>query len=259
MKAQNFISYIAMVEQNNIEPELLSVGFLSLLSDGSTDSAAIEEDVVYAQYAKDGEMFVKFLGLQPVPKTLHITTAIKDVTSAALGIEEKEWEKKLVAVGSDGGAVMVSCRSGIVTQLTKDMPHAMYVHCLAHRLEFSFKDSVSGNTCHKKLDGLLMGLYSFYHASPLNRANLKASYQTLEQTPLMPTRIGGTCWVAHTLKALGNFLRGYAALIQHLEQIKSPDSEGVREEQGKSKKLYKIAKSKDVVKYACFCLTYLIS
>ena len=254
-QAQNFISYIAMVERNNFQQELLSVGFLSLLSDGSTDSAVIEEEVVYAQYAKDGEIFVKFLGLQPVPKAdaLHITTAIKDVTSAALGIEEKEWKKKLVAVGSDGAAVMVGCRSGVVTRLTEDMPHVIGVHCMAHRLELSFKDAVSGNTCHKKLDGLLMGLYSFYHASPLNRANLKASYQILEQTPLMPTRIGGTRWVAHTLKALGNFLRGYAALIQHLEQIKSPDSEGVREEQrAKAKKLYKIAKSKDVVKYACF-------
>ena len=67
------------------------MGFLSLLS-GSTDSAVIEEEVVYAQYAKDGEIFVKFLGLQPVPKAdaLHITTAIKNVTSAGLGIEEKE-------------------------------------------------------------------------------------------------------------------------------------------------------------------------
>ena len=79
---------------------------------------------------------------------------------------------------------------------------------MAHRLELSFKDVAKNNLCHKKLDTLLLGLYYFYHNSPLNRANLKASYQSLQKSPLMPTRVGGTCWVSHILKALDHFVRG---------------------------------------------------
>ena len=167
-QAYNFISYIVKVERNNIQQEFSSVGFLSLLSDGSTDSAVIEEEAVYAQYAKDGEIFVKFLGLQPVPKadTLHITTAIKNVTLAALGIEEEEWKKKLVAIGSDGAAVMVGCRSGVVTRLTEDcMPHVICVHCMAHRLELSFTNAVSRNVCHKQLQRIFSALI-LHHPQP---------------------------------------------------------------------------------------------
>ena len=45
------------------------------MSDGSTDSAVIEEEIVYARY---GKVFVHFLGLQSVAKAdaENITAAI---------------------------------------------------------------------------------------------------------------------------------------------------------------------------------------
>ena len=103
----------------------------------------------------------------------------------------------------------------------------------------------------KKLDTLLLGLY-YYHNSPLNRANLKASYQSLQKSPLMPTCVGGTRWVSHILKTLDHFVRGYAPIVQHLEQIQSPDSVGIRGEQkAKAKQFYQTETTKIVVKYAC--------
>ena len=74
---------------------------------------------------------------------------------------------------------------------------------MAARLELSFKEAASKNACYKKLNGRLLGLYYFYYNSPLN---LKASYESLQKSPLMPTRFGGTCWVSHILKALDHFL-----------------------------------------------------
>ena len=98
-----------------------------------------------------------------------------------------------------------------------------------------------------------MGLYYFYHNSPLNRANLKASFNSLQMPAILPTRVGGTRWVSHVLKALDHFLRGYSAIIQHLEQIQSPDSTGVRGEQkAKAKAYYQTASTLSIVKYACF-------
>ncbi|XP_041132044.1 uncharacterized protein LOC121329964 isoform X1 [Polyodon spathula] len=64
-----------------------------------------------------------------------------------------------------------------------------------------------------------MGLYYFYHNSPLNRANMISSYRVLGQKPLVPTRVGGTRWVSHFLRALDYFLRGYKGFVQHLEQV----------------------------------------
>ena len=38
--------------------------------------------------------------------------------------------------------------------------------------------------------------------------------------PTMPTRIGGTRWLSHTLLALENLWKGYRGIVQHLDQVK---------------------------------------
>lgn len=60
-----------------------------------------------------------------------------------------------------------------------------------------------------------------FRYSPLNRANLKASFQTLDLKMKIPTRVGGTRWLPHTKKAIDHVLYGYNAIIQHLEQVRS--------------------------------------
>ena len=68
----------------------------------------------------------------------------------------------------------------------------------------------------------------------------------------MPTRVGGTRWVAHVLKALDHFLRGYPTIVQHLEQIQSPASVGVwGEQRAKTRQFFKTATSVSVAGFAC--------
>ncbi|XP_046900272.1 uncharacterized protein LOC124483769 isoform X2 [Hypomesus transpacificus] len=71
--------------------------------------------------------------------------------------------------------------------------------------------------------------------------------------PLIPTRVGGTRWLAHLFRALDHFLRGYRGLIQHFEQIQSPDSEGVNPvQESKARNFYQMAKDPGVVMFSCF-------
>ena len=93
------------------------------------------------------------------------------------------------------------------------------IHCMGHVLELGLKDAVKEVPLHRRLDELLLGLYYFYHNSPLNRANLKRSTEAIEKKSLMPTRVGGTRWLGHTLQALTQVLKGYSALVQHLGQV----------------------------------------
>ncbi|KAK7168668.1 hypothetical protein R3I93_004856 [Phoxinus phoxinus] len=130
---------------------------------------------------------------------------------------------------------MTGSRSGVVSQLRGDKSYIVGVHCIAHRLELTFKDAVKSCPQCIKLDDLLSSLYVFYHKSPLNRANLKNR------------------WLAHLFKALDHFLRGYRGLIQHFEQIQSPDSEGVNPVQrSKARNFYQTAKDPCVVIFSCF-------
>ncbi|XP_038832092.1 zinc finger protein 862-like [Salvelinus namaycush] len=206
--------HIAEVERNNIRENLKSTKFLSIMSDGSTDSSVKEEELVYVRFCHKGKIESKFVGIKSVEKadTAHISNAISAI------IVCDEWGSKLVALGTDGAAVMTGAKNGVVSRLKGTRAYIIGIHCMAHRLELTFSDAIQSNVMFQKVEDLLSGLYTFYHTSPLSRVN---SFQALGHTPLLPTRIGGLRWVGHLLD---HFLRGYQGLVQHLEQIQSADA-----------------------------------
>ena len=64
-----------------------------------------------------------------------------------------------------------------------------------------------------------MGLYYFYRNSPKQRQNLNRSFEALSQKPVIPTRVGGTRWLAHMTHAIESFLQGYQAIANHLADV----------------------------------------
>ena len=162
-------------------------------------------------------MEVHFVGIEPVDKAdaEHITRAVQNQMKTVC----KDWEAKLVALATDGASVMTGQRSGVVTRLKGDKQYILGVHCMAHREELAYQDAIKKSGMYSKAEELLSGLYVFYHTSPLNRTNLKKAFEIRNEKPLMPTRIGGTRWVGHVRQAVDHFLRGYGALVLHLEQV----------------------------------------
>lgn len=218
-QARVFMHYIAEVARRDLKNKIENLKCLAIMSDGSTDSAVMEEELLYTRVSQAGNVEVHFVGIQAVekPNAENITAAIIRMMREVC--EDESWQKKLVACATDGAAVMTGSRSGVVSRLRGDKSYILGVHCIAHRLELAFKDAVKSSPQCKKLDDLLSSLYVFYHKSPLNRANLKNSFKVLGMKPLIPTRVGGTRWLAHLFRALDHFLRGYRGLIQHFEQV----------------------------------------
>ena len=107
-------------------------------------------------------------------------------------IDWKEFLAKLVALGSDGAAVMLGKNNGVITLLQAHQPSMIAVHCSGHRLELAYKDTIKKFPLPEKVVTLLTGLYYMYRNSPLNRANLKEAYRCLSKKVLLPTRAGGT-------------------------------------------------------------------
>lgn len=117
--------------------------------------------------------------------------------------------------------VMTGHLNGVVAKIKKqlDKPYILGVHCSAHRLELAYKDVVSKVPLYKKVDLLMINLYLFYRNSSLNRSNLIVSFNAVGKPALMPTRIGGTRWLAHTVRAARNIVDGYDAIVAHLQQV----------------------------------------
>ena len=220
--ATTIVYYIQQSEADKIREQLTSTSFLTILSDGSTDSAVMEQEMVFARFVTEGgQVEVKFLGVKDCEKAnaAGIFQAIKSAVTTFL-----DWDiflAKLVALGCDGASVMVGQKNGVSKLLKDEQPCMVTIHCFAHRLELAMKDSVKKCKLYDKVVRvLLMGLYYFYHNSPLNRSMLKRSFTSLTLKAVLPTRVGGTRWVGHTVRALTNYIRGYPAVRNHLEQVR---------------------------------------
>ena len=114
---------------------------------------------------------------------------------------------------------MTGCKSDVGTLLKKEQPLLFTLHCMAHRLELGFKGITEANIFMATFTELLFSFYNFYHSSALNRDNLKTSCAALGIKFLVPSRVGGTRWLPHTMQALKKLLSIYPALMQHLEQV----------------------------------------
>ena len=134
-----------------------------------------------------------------------------------LGVEA--YEKKMIGFGSDGASVMLGKNNGVAALLKKSQPSLQAVHCAAHRLDLAFNDTFKKEPLHNRLDTVMTGLYLFYKQSNLNRSMLERTFDALAVRKLMPTRFGGTRWIAHTSRALENVIGGYEIITTHLSQV----------------------------------------
>ncbi|VDI54723.1 Hypothetical predicted protein [Mytilus galloprovincialis] len=254
-RAKEFTDCIAKVQMNTIKDNIHKAKFVSILSDGSTDASITEIEMIYTRVCVNGIVQVFFVNTAYVAKSdaSGIIEAMKRSVEK-LDVPWDDFTKKLVGMGSDGASVMLGCNNGVAAHLRRIQPVMVAVHCYAHKLELAFKDAIK----HVPLDSkvttcLLQGLYYLYHNSALNRSNLKDSFKSLGMKVVLPTRIGGTRWVGHLLRALINFMSGYQAIKKHLEQVCASATHKVSNStSGKAKGLLKLITSRDIILYCHF-------
>lgn len=135
---QLLLMYRGLKYQSSIQNAILLV-----IVDGSTDSSIVENELVYVQTCKNGDTKTNFIRCCQVQcGTAHgivqaICRAIETVTVWT------DFVAKLVALGSDGAAVMLGKKSGVIALLQTEQPSMIEVHCSGHRLELAYKDAIT--------------------------------------------------------------------------------------------------------------------
>ena len=218
-KCYEFASAIAEVERNAIKEKLDICKFASVIVNGSMDSSITDNETVYIQSCYAGTVSAHFIYCRQVQR--GTATGILNAIQKAVGtvMDWSVFVNKLVALGSDGAAVMLGKNNGVAALLQAIQPSILTVHCSGHRLELAYKDSIKHVPAANRIITVLTGLYYMYRNSALNRTNLKNAFKCLGLKVHLPPRASGTRWVGHTLKALNTFLSGYPALRLHLEQV----------------------------------------
>ena len=170
--AKQFTKAIAEVERKSLASAINTAKFVSVLSDGSTDSAVCEQEMFFLRYVEDGMPIVKFAASVHVERSdsASILSAMQKAISHYMKVPCNVFFSKLVGLGCDGASNMTGQRNGLIALLKKEQPSVVVVHCFAHRLDLAIKDASKSISLHEKVVAtLLMGLYYFYHRSTVNR------------------------------------------------------------------------------------------
>ncbi|XP_074876000.1 zinc finger protein 862-like [Buteo buteo] len=253
--ARMFIHFIAEVERRALKEKLDKCKFFSVISDGVTDGILKAAAVVYVRFASEGKVHCQIVGVQPVHKTdaSTIKNAIEHTLqiNLQLSLASQDWSRKLVGFGSDGTDVTVGENSGVAKLLREIQPCVQSVHCFAHRLKLVYKGALKNIQLYNILSNVLRNIYYFYHNSPLNKNNLKATYEAIKLHPAIPSRIGGSQWLPRLRTALQILLKGYPAIVLHLSKIERDSKASNRQ---KVKGLLHLLLRMEIVKFSHFLL-----
>lgn len=134
-RAKEFAHFIAEAMREPIRERLRSVKFLSLMTDGATDTSSQEAEMVYSRVADAGVVTSAFIGVVNIERAdaSGIIGALSTAMSRHMKLEPAEWQRKLVGFGSDGASVNVGKKSGVIAKLKGVRPEVQPVHCMAHR------------------------------------------------------------------------------------------------------------------------------
>ena len=116
-----FVHSIAQMERQKVWEVMDKAQYITVLLDGSSDIAAIENEIVYVHYAFDVKMFTAFAGLVAVEKAN--APGIFDVINKALhnmlpsNQQLSSFMKKIICYCSDGAAVNTGYVNGVISIL----------------------------------------------------------------------------------------------------------------------------------------------
>ena len=212
---KDFVVAISQQFKDELGQELQRARFLSVMTDSATDVGVREVEDVYF-YLKNGEPANAFVGLEPCPnaKAPGITEAINSAMTNVC----KNWKEKTVALGSDGANVIVGEVGRVYALLKRDIPHLIKVHCIAHRLELAFADTVKAIKELEEAKSMLQGIWKHYHYSPKAVRELKELAETMQVRAYKAVKADGTRWVPHLKRALRVLLlKNYYMVVTHLQ------------------------------------------
>ena len=139
---------------DSLHKDLANAHYFFVLSDSSTNSSIIEEELVY----------LLFLSGKPLLKFLLVVFAediIECIKTAFEWIGILDFQKRIMRLNVDGASVNTGVHNGVGVLIQADLPCLQVIHCFNHRLEFSIKAFKNNN-----FNEMLMKFYYLLKKSP---------------------------------------------------------------------------------------------
>ena len=156
---------VCQVEREAISKTVKKTRFANLVVGGATDSAVMEQDIVFVRICNAGQVTVSFVGIENTPKSdaVGVTASVVRAVERGLSIDMADFHKKFVAIATDGASVMTATRAGVVALLKGSQPSLVGIHCFSHRLELACRDVMKSHPSYQELEKFLLDIYLFDH------------------------------------------------------------------------------------------------
>ena len=107
---------------------------------------------------------------------------------------------------------------GVYALLKRDIPYLIKAHCVAHRLELAFSNSVKVLPPLEEAKDMLHRIWKHYHYSPKSVHELKELAESMQVKAYKAVKADGTHWVPPLKRALDFLLlKNYYTVVTHLQ------------------------------------------
>jgi len=218
--AEDIQDSISTVIINNVDTLIEKSPFVSILADDSTDKSTKENCIVYVKLLDNWKPQVHFLENVKIydGKADTIVTVIRKVIS-----DRKIKADQLVGMGSDGASVMTGNKTGVATQLKRDHPFLISIHCMAHRLALCTSQAASGIPYLDRFKENLTAMYKYFDKSALRSTNLGEFQKIFDDPQIKLKEVYDIRWFSF-YNALESLYRTWSSLLAFMGSQKDPKS-----------------------------------
>ena len=132
------------VTVNSLQKDLANTHYFCILSDGSTNSSIIKEELVHLTFLKSEKPLLKFLSIEPAnnANAQQINECIK---TAFKRIGILDFQKIIIGLNADSASVNTGVHNSVGVSMQANSPWLQVLHCFHHRLELAINPIQDGH------------------------------------------------------------------------------------------------------------------
>ena len=157
-------------------------------------------------------------------------------------MDENDFQKKIVSCTADGASVNFGQHTGVLTQIKRDRPWLLTIHCVNHRVELAVKSAFDIDELKKVDEFYLTNFYLLRNSGKLKQEVAKAS-EVLGITHYVLPKLTGTRFVSHRRRGYTNLIETWPAFIMAYENYASDSKSSTAQTRAKVAGLLKKFKS----------------
>lgn len=202
--------------RKSIVTDIIRAKYFTLIVDSTIDISKKDQMSLSIRYVNEygfaEERFLKFIDLPSASADTFYKSILTEIATLKIDISLCRGQ------AYDGASTMSGCIKGLQTRIKEHAPQAIYIHCVAHKLNLCLVESISSCTEIKLFFGTLEQLYVFITESLPRLKIFERIQKESDEKKMSLKKLSTTRWASHS-KAVNSVFQNVQVIIETLENI----------------------------------------